>query len=130
MAANIGYVGMACAAATFVATMCVYFTTNRVRRGRGGSKAEVPKLMRGWGGWRGGPDDTARLLGSARREWETSDILLSPNPVNMDCYWLETFGNRPEAHSKQRRIGVDIGRCSALRTREEIQCSYLWSMAV
>lgn len=30
MAANIGYVGMACAAATFVATMCVYFTTHRV----------------------------------------------------------------------------------------------------
>lgn len=32
MAANIGYVGMACAAATFIATMCVYFTTHRVRR--------------------------------------------------------------------------------------------------
>ncbi|CAN0388715.1 unnamed protein product, partial [Hapterophycus canaliculatus] len=32
MAAMIGYVGMACAAATFVATMCVYFTTHRVRR--------------------------------------------------------------------------------------------------
>ncbi|CAN0514513.1 unnamed protein product [Laminaria digitata] len=31
MAAMIGYVGMACAAATFVATMCVYFTTHRVR---------------------------------------------------------------------------------------------------
>ncbi|CAM9407760.1 unnamed protein product, partial [Sphacelaria rigidula] len=30
MAANIGYVGMACAAATFVATMSVYFTTHRV----------------------------------------------------------------------------------------------------
>ena len=30
MAAMIGYVGMACAAATFVATMCVYFTTHRV----------------------------------------------------------------------------------------------------
>lgn len=30
MAANIGYVGMACAAATFIATMCVYFTTHRV----------------------------------------------------------------------------------------------------
>ncbi|CAB1113139.1 unnamed protein product [Ectocarpus sp. CCAP 1310/34] len=30
MAATIGYVGMACAAATFVATMCVYFTTHRV----------------------------------------------------------------------------------------------------
>lgn len=30
MAANIGYVGMACAAATFVATLCVYFTTHRV----------------------------------------------------------------------------------------------------
>lgn len=30
MAAMIGYVGMACATATFVATMCVYFTTHRV----------------------------------------------------------------------------------------------------
>lgn len=30
MAALIGYIGMACAAATFVATMCVYFTTHRV----------------------------------------------------------------------------------------------------
>lgn len=33
MAAMIGYVGMACAAATFVATMCVYFTTHRVSEG-------------------------------------------------------------------------------------------------
>lgn len=34
MAANIGYVGMACAAATFVATMSVYFTTHRVSKNR------------------------------------------------------------------------------------------------
>lgn len=33
MAALIGYIGMACAAATFVATMCVYFTTHRVSDG-------------------------------------------------------------------------------------------------
>lgn len=39
MAAMIGYVGMACAAATFVATMCVYFTTHRV------SKAERPTIV-------------------------------------------------------------------------------------
>lgn len=43
MAAMIGYVGMACAAATFVATMCVYFTTHRV------SPADLATRARGCG---------------------------------------------------------------------------------